>query len=110
MYSQIASHDAELKELAIPTTPPVPLQMQTALTPEIASVKAVWMLAWWTEQRSGDPFRWPLLIHMYPQSDTPPNVPALLGLGGVISDSRWTFDGTYHQDSRHGFLTLNDIR
>jgi hypothetical protein len=36
--------------------------------------------------------------------------PPILGLGGVISTCRWTFDGRYSPNTPYGSLKLNDIR
>lgn len=62
--------------------------------------------AWWDEQRRGSPFDWPVLFRV----NAPLNVPWVIGLGGVVSTCRWTFDGGYSPEYPSGYLSLEDIR
>jgi hypothetical protein len=51
------------------------------------------------------PLDWPVRIH----EDRPFGSPLLLGLGGVIEDCRWIFDGTPRPDAPFGVFLL-DVR
>ena len=61
---------------------------------------------WWTADRAGYPFDWPVLF----RPGLPLTVPPILGLGGVIGTCEWLFGGRYQPDTPFGALTLDDIR
>ena len=61
---------------------------------------------WWNVGRRGDPFDWPVLFLV----DAPAGSQPLLGLGGVIQDCQWVFDGRPEDDAVFGTATFHDIR
>lgn len=61
---------------------------------------------WWNVGRRGTPFEWPVLFVV----DAPNSSQPLLGLGGVIRDCQWSFDGRAEDDALFGSATFRDIR
>ena len=61
---------------------------------------------WWGLHRTGDPFDWPMLYIV----DAPASMTPLLGLGGVIRDCTWLFDGRPDDESLFGRATFTDVR
>ena len=61
---------------------------------------------WWNVGRRGTPFDWPVLFVV----DAPIDSQPLLGLGGVIRDCQWIFDGRAGDDALFGSATFRDIR
>ena len=61
---------------------------------------------WWDVGGRGTPFDWPVLFVV----DAPAGSQPLLGLGGVIRDCRWIFDGRAETDAIFGSATFRDIR
>ena len=61
---------------------------------------------WWEVGRRGDPFDWPVLFIVGVPAGSQP----LLGLGGVIRDCQWVFDGRPEDDAVFGTATFHDIR
>ena len=61
---------------------------------------------WWGLFRTGDPFDWPVTFLV----DAPADGPWLLGLGGVIRDCTWLFDGRPDDESLFGRATFTDVR
>lgn len=93
----------------IPVPPPdaeVDLPLQTVSGSISMRVRPGRIRAWWHAERSGYPFDWPVLFRV----DSPPSVPCILGLGGVVKTCQWLFDGTYSPESPYGSLTLVDTR
>ncbi len=62
--------------------------------------------AWWNSACQGTPFNWPILFRV----DLPSTATPLLGLGGVIKDCRWIFDGRDIPGFPWGYLLLEDVR
>jgi hypothetical protein len=109
-YSQITSHEAATLGLPIPPGPEIDCSISTAAGRVATRVRPGWMRVWWTNQRTGDPFVWPILFRMMAPTPNPPAIKPVLGLGGVIPECRWTFDGTYTPEHPLGSLLLDDIR
>ena len=112
-YSQITSHEATTLQLPIPAGLEVECVVNSAVGRKTENVRPSHMKVWWNAQREGDPFEWPLLFRMMKEAkhgEEPPAVPPVLGLGGVIRDCRWTFDGTYTYERPLGSLLLEDVR
>ena len=75
---------------------------------------------WWTQDLQGDPFRWPIFFVVSrvepgrsPQDiDQQPyrNRPPVLGLGGVVTDCRWTAVGPRNLLSNDGYMIFEDTR
>jgi hypothetical protein len=63
------------------------------------------LVARFTNDLNAPFFRWPVRF----QEGRPLGKVALLGLAGVIADSRWIFDGTPQPDAPFGVLTI-DVR
>jgi hypothetical protein len=106
-YSLISLAMAE--GLRLPVPPPgseTDLRLQTPQGAAAMRVRPGRIRAWWTADRRGYPFDWPVLFRV----GAPAGTPSILGLGGVIRTCRWIFDGTYLPDSPYGSLTLDDIR
>lgn len=61
---------------------------------------------WWDVGRRGEPFDWPALFILGAPAGSQP----LLGLGGVIRDCQWVFDGHPEDDAVFGTATFHDIR
>lgn len=61
---------------------------------------------WWDVRCRGTPFDWPVLFVV----DAPAGSQPLLGLGGVIRDCQWIFDGRVEDDAMFGSATFRDIR
>ena len=92
-----------------PVPPPedaVDLRMDTPGGVGPALVRPGRVRVWWTRDRVGYPFDWPVLF----VPGLPTTVPPLLGLGGVVTTCRWTFDGRPTPAAPFGGLTLDDTR
>jgi hypothetical protein len=61
---------------------------------------------WLTEDQRAAPFVAPIDF----QDNQPPDIPALLGLKGVINQVRWPFDGRFRPNEPNGFCILQDQR
>ena len=61
---------------------------------------------WWNVGRRGTPFEWPVLFVV----DAPIGSQPLMGLGGVIRDCQWIFDGRAEDEALFGSATFRDIR
>ncbi len=86
--------------------PEVDLSLTTAAGGRTLCVRPGRIRCWWSASLQGYPFDWPILYRV----NTSPDVPPVLGLGGVVKTCRWTFDGTPSPNFPYGFLALEDIR
>jgi len=108
MYSIISLAFAQNYRFADlpPPEAEIDLTIRTARGFDAIRVRPGRIRLWWNPDQSGYWFDWPVLFRV----DAPPEVPPLLGLGGIIKTCRWTFDGEYSFEAAYGTLLLEDTR
>lgn len=63
---------------------------------------------WWTADRQGEPFDWPVLFVVGPTARRVQK--PLLGLGGVVPTWTWTVVGPRSAAQDDGFVAFEDVR
>jgi len=107
-YSMVSLEFARTRGFADlpPPEAEIDLTIRTARGFDAIRVRPGRIRLWWNPDQSGYWFDWPVLFRV----DAPPEVPPLLGLGGIIKTCRWTFDGEYSFEAAYGTLLLEDTR
>ena len=90
-------------------SPEYDLSTVTASGIAVRRVRPGRIRAWWAPQFVGDPFDWPVLFVVGPRPEMRKLRP-LLGLGGIVTDCRWTVHGPTNAAADDGYITFEDTR
>jgi hypothetical protein len=105
--SSIRLHDAQRLGIPIdPTGRERTIRLRTSMGPVRARILPGQIRGWWNNSLQGYPIVWPVLFRV----DAPEGVSPLLGLGSIVRQCRWRFDGISSSSEPYGFFTLEDVR
>lgn len=111
MFSIVGVDEANRIGIPVPPSgsPEYDLPGATAAGPGIMRVRPGRVRVWWTPQFFGDPFDWQVLFVVGPRPEMRKLRP-LLGLGGIVTDCRWTVCGPTNAAADDGYIEFNDTR
>ncbi len=110
MFTSVGVDVATVIGIPVPPdgSPEYDLDSGTASETTPVRVRTGRLRAWWTPDRQGDPFEWPILFYTAPHNRRKQK--ALLGLGGVITTCSWMIIGPTDPESNDGYISFADIR
>lgn len=111
MFSIVGLDEANRVGIPAPPngSPEYDLPGATAAGKATTRVRPGRIRVWWSAQLIGDPFGWPVLFVVGPRPEQR-KMPPLLGLGGIVTDCRWTVYGPTNAACDGGYIEFEDTR